>query len=126
MNVRGGGDPPTNESGTSTTTSTSGGIPLACNEVRITNQAGGILECLTFSEACARGIVTDSSLCTTQLSSTTGQLSSVAQVSNPAVVSTTPATADFGSCVSCGGFLALLIISDALLGTNLIIRRKKA
>ncbi len=84
------------------------------------------MECLTFQEACARGIVTDSSLCTAQLSSTTGQFSSAVQLSNPAVASSTPATTDFGACVSCGGFLALLIMADALFGTNLIVRRKKA
>lgn len=125
MNARGGGEPPpTSAPGTST--ATGGSFPLACNEVRVTNQAGGILECLTFQEACARGIVTDGSLCTAQFNNTTSQLSSVAQSSNPAIATTTSSPPDFGACVSCGGFLALLILSDVLLGTNLIIRRTKA
>src|SRR6185295_7805283 len=107
MNAYGGGEPPSTTSGTSGTSS-SGGVPLACNEVRVTNAAGGILECLTFQQACARGIMTDLSLCTTQLSSTTNQLSS------PTVTVATPTFGNFGYCVTCGSFLALLIISDAL------------
>lgn len=118
MNVRGGGEPPSSTSGTSG----GGSFPAACNQVRITNQAGGILECLTLSEACARGVVTDASLCTFSVSSA-NQLSSVAQVSvAPAVTQ----TGEFGVCVSCGGALALLLIADLMLGTGLIFRRKKA
>jgi hypothetical protein len=122
MNVRGGGEPPSDTSGTSG----GGSFPVACNQVRITNAAGGILECITFQEACTRGIVTDAAICTLQVSNT-NQLSGVAQVSgSTAATSALAQSSQFGACVSCGGVIALLLIADLMLGTRLVFRRGKA
>jgi hypothetical protein len=113
MNLRGGGGPDGTQGG---------GYPAACNEVRVVNAAGGILECLTVQEACARGVVSGS-LCTTGSSASVSSVES-AQAATTLAVPGSPVPLDAG-CFFCGGLLVLLVIADAVFGTNLIIRRGK-
>jgi hypothetical protein len=109
MNLGGGSGPDGTEGG---------GYPPACNEVRLVNAGGGIMECLTLQEACARGLV-EGSLCTARSTSNTSQLDSNLSVSQA------PQSSDAG-CLVCGGFLMLVVIADVIFGTNFIIRRGKS
>jgi hypothetical protein len=106
MNVNGGGGP---DGG-------GGSTPVAC-EVRVVNQAGGIMECLTLQEACARGVV-DSSLCISSTASPT-QLSNTVQQNSLRAVSPSFQSSD-GGCMFCGGLFMLLVIA------NFILFRRKA
>lgn len=109
MNVYGGGGPEGGEG-----TAGGGGVPAACNQVRIVNQDGGIMECLTIQEACARGII-GGSVCAETTASTV-QLTSAEQATSLAV-SQAPQTSDSG-CLLCAGIVALLVIMTST------IRRK--
>lgn len=115
MNLRGGGGPDGTEGG---------GYPLACNEVRIVNPEGGLMECLTVQAACARGVV-EGSLCTAESISNTSPLGNTAQLDSNRSVSPAPQSSDVG-CLFCGGLLVLLVMGDVIFGTNLIIRRGKS
>lgn len=119
MDMLGGGGPE------GTQTSPAGGVsyPLACNEVRIVNEFGGIMECVSFGEACARDIVAIGLDCTTQPGARLA-VSGVSSASGAPAVSPAPQSLDSAGCMFCGGvLLGLILIADVLFGTNFIIRR---
>ena len=121
MDRLGGGGP----EGTQISPAEGVSYPLACNEVRIVNEYGGIMECVSFGEACARGIVADGLDCTTQPSARLAA-SGLSSASGVSAASPAPQSLDSVGCMFCGSvLLGLIVIADVLFGTNLIIRRSK-